>query len=420
MTRTPPVALPVALLATTLLVVAGCGSEAPPEAAEYVVTDGWTGEVVIHSAADLENAPELRLVEHLRLGTLDGPAETQFFRIADVDVANGELWVLDSGHDEVRIFDFEDGAYLRTVGRRGEGPGEFMSPSQINIHGGVVAVGESRQVSFFDLEGTLLQVGPGFIQSDSGRYSQPIQAGPNWFRTRTVSQPPFEAPRDTPFRDTVVVHAVDPFSAAPGPEILRYPTGERIVTSGEFLGSFNPFMATGPVYQGGADGNFYYTPADEHRVDIVDAATGRQIRRVVNTMPRAPVTQAMFDEAVRREEEALSTIPEGDPFAEIAKASITIRRGLPLPEARRITNAIRVAADGRWAIIRGDLDPNPHELGDPARWDVYGPSGKILGWFMSEPGANIRRFTGDHVMVREEDDLGIQQLVVYRLEGIQP
>jgi len=407
------------LAALLVLAGVGCGSEDSPAVAgaEYVVTDGWTGEVVVHTAADLENAPELQLVEHLRLGTLDGPEETQFFRIADVDVANGELWVLDSGHDEVRVFDFETSEYLRTVGRRGEGPGEFRSPTQINIHDGVVAVGESRQVSFFDLEGNLLEVGPGFIQSDSARYGQPIQAGPNWFRLRTISAPPFEAERDTPFRDTVAVHATDPLSSVPGPEIFRYPTGERILTSGEFLGSFNPFMSVGPVYQGGADGNFYYTPADEHRVDIIDAATGRHVRRIVNTMPRAPVTQAMFDEAVRREEEALSAIPEGEPFLEVAKASIEVRKKLPLPEARRITNTLRVAADGHWAIIRGDLDPNPHELGDPGHWDVYRPNGEIMGWFVSEPGANIRRFTGTHFLVREEDELGIQQLVVYRLEG---
>jgi hypothetical protein len=37
---------------------------------------------------------------------------------------NGELYLLDSQLNEVRVFD-ADGAYVRTLGREGEGPGEF-------------------------------------------------------------------------------------------------------------------------------------------------------------------------------------------------------------------------------------------------------------------------------------------------------
>lgn len=63
--------------------------------------------------------------EDLRIGALEGPPELVFGQIRGVyPGANGEMWVLESQIPELRIYS-ASGDLLRTVGRRGEGPGEF-------------------------------------------------------------------------------------------------------------------------------------------------------------------------------------------------------------------------------------------------------------------------------------------------------
>ena len=60
------------------------------------------------------------------LGGADIEGPTQFFNIRGIHVdSRGNLWVADGGSAEVRIFR-SDGSHWKTVGGRGEGPGEFQ------------------------------------------------------------------------------------------------------------------------------------------------------------------------------------------------------------------------------------------------------------------------------------------------------
>jgi hypothetical protein len=59
------------------------------------------------------------------------PSETnptyQFFRPMDIDVdREGNIYVLDSGNFRIQKYD-SNGKYMKTIGRRGQGPGEFES-----------------------------------------------------------------------------------------------------------------------------------------------------------------------------------------------------------------------------------------------------------------------------------------------------
>lgn len=63
-----------------------------------------------------------------RIGSLAGAGPDQFGQIEAVEVgADGTVFVLDGGNHELRIFD-RAGRHRRSVGRQGEGPGEFRSP----------------------------------------------------------------------------------------------------------------------------------------------------------------------------------------------------------------------------------------------------------------------------------------------------
>ena len=66
--------------------------------------------------------------ERIAIGVAEGEHYEMFGSVADVAaVGDGTFLVLDSEGSEVRIFDFE-GTHLGTIGKPGEGPGEFYRP----------------------------------------------------------------------------------------------------------------------------------------------------------------------------------------------------------------------------------------------------------------------------------------------------
>jgi len=91
--------------------------------------------------------PDERLTVTLRLirsvGSLEGERDA-FGNIWDADLdSRGRIYVADYGQAQVTVFD-NNGRYLRTIGRRGSGPGEFQNPMQI-------AVGPGDTLLVFDI-----------------------------------------------------------------------------------------------------------------------------------------------------------------------------------------------------------------------------------------------------------------------------
>ena len=74
------------------------------------------------------------LIEEVRVGP-DSAPEYQFTRIRQgVQDRAGNLYVLLPREREIRVFS-SDGRFLRRLGRRGQGPGEMMSPVAMGWRG---------------------------------------------------------------------------------------------------------------------------------------------------------------------------------------------------------------------------------------------------------------------------------------------
>lgn len=71
----------------------------------------------------------------ISIGTADGEEAYQFHRVRDVLLLNdGRMVVANDGVPDVRIFD-PAGRHLRTIGRKGSGPGEFQDVSGVHLVG---------------------------------------------------------------------------------------------------------------------------------------------------------------------------------------------------------------------------------------------------------------------------------------------
>jgi len=101
----------------------------------------------------------MQLVPELSIGTLDGDAPYIFGDVVSLDVDSvGRVYVLDTQAREVRVFS-DSGDHIRTLGRRGEGPGEFRSPVHVRVtpDGRIVVRDENAaRFSVFSWDGTYL------------------------------------------------------------------------------------------------------------------------------------------------------------------------------------------------------------------------------------------------------------------------
>ena len=139
---------------------------------------GWQGTIEeIDGVPFVKNPKEplyrddiLNLEEELSISGAEGRKENEFFNITSVAVDEHEnIYILDSSSVNIQIFD-ENGTYLKTIGKRGQGPGELQFPIQLQITDEKeIAVFERFSMSFFSLDGKYLRKTP------LTKISRPIQ-----------------------------------------------------------------------------------------------------------------------------------------------------------------------------------------------------------------------------------------------------
>lgn len=105
---------------------------------------------------------DYRLAEHplISIGVAEGAEAYQLFRVRSAfQLHDGSVVVANSGTSELRYYD-PDGQHVRTVGRRGWGPGEFDNLRYARALGGDTIVTwdvGQRRVSYFDRHGELVR-----------------------------------------------------------------------------------------------------------------------------------------------------------------------------------------------------------------------------------------------------------------------
>jgi hypothetical protein len=122
---------------------------------------GWSPEIEIVDGIKVITNPEaskfgefaFELEEDLAIGDVDD--EDYFFpRPVTLSVDNdGNIYVCDGGNRRVQKYN-KDGTYVRTIGRQGQGPGEYMYPSRVFLdEDGNPCVSDSRSLLYYNKEG---------------------------------------------------------------------------------------------------------------------------------------------------------------------------------------------------------------------------------------------------------------------------
>ncbi len=102
----------------------------------------------------------LHLEEELSVGEEGKGDEYIFSKARDIAVdEEGNIYILDSNEAHIKIFD-TTGKYVKTIGNKGQGPGEMSSPSSLQITPqNEIAVNDSSalKIHFFTLDGIFLR-----------------------------------------------------------------------------------------------------------------------------------------------------------------------------------------------------------------------------------------------------------------------
>jgi len=98
------------------------------------------------------------LEEELSIGVKEGRVEYMFSGLTEIAVDEDErIYVLDSRAFEVKVFD-KEGDYIGSIGRKGQGPGEFQGPDNIRITPQKkLMINDLRKLLFFSLDGDFIR-----------------------------------------------------------------------------------------------------------------------------------------------------------------------------------------------------------------------------------------------------------------------
>ncbi len=392
----------ISLLGVAALLAACSGADAVPGYSRETAPDG---RVIVTYASGLP-VREDTLTPLVEIGKYVDDSSRIFDDLRDLAVdARGRILALDYKAAEIRVFG-PDGTPAGTIGRRGEGPGEFSNANGLRItEDGTIWVNDHGKAMLLALapDGTELRREPRIVPGYGYRWGVAIDtAGMFWEpwtqRTGATRPDPTTTGR---FEGT----------SAPMYETFDPATGARdsVITLGttswrSYVASYNNGQAfTGLPF----DGHSFMTMDPRHRVwtgstDRYDLA---RITMTSDTTLELHVAESglpVTDADVSEWREGLKTFAERVP-------TIVSDLMAYMPEHKPpLEQPFTDDRDRLW--VRREVG-----TGEPARWDVFSPDGAFL--ITIRGPANVVSFLppvihGDRVYLVAEGEAGERYIVV--------
>lgn len=375
-----------------LVLLAACGGETDEPA--VTVTDSAGVEIVTLPGAD--RPLEWSVEKTVEIHGVEGDDEPGFFDVADLTVLeDGRIAVLDRLGKQVVLFD-QQGAFLTRYGREGAGPGEFQYPVRMAARpGGGVLVHDimNRRMELFD--STLAHEGS---EPVTGRIRSGDMAYVGGFLVASMSDP------EVVDGSTDILGAIRPADTT---EIVRY-TREtsgpiQLESCGMGLSGISPLFGPSLRWGTGPDETVVVVGSHRYEVDVYQAPDFELERRIRRSVPVIEATAEMAEVQVGDGMRVM--VPGGERVCEAAE--VVEKRGFA-PEVPPVT---RVAVSPAGEIFVQRWAPP----GEDRAIDVLAPDGTYRGTL--EPGFPFPDgFLGpDRMVVKEEDELGLTSVVVYRI-----
>ena len=377
---------------TLLLACGACNPDAAPPGGVVTTMDTVNGVAHVRNAGA---PPAWTTTLMLRIGSVAGGPE-EFGRIRSLIADDaGNVYVADNLADEVRVFDAE-GRHVRTIGRRGAGPGEFEDLYSVAWLGDQLAAMDPRnaRISVLTPEGDWI---------DAIRHF-PISGPPTLIRLHPVGSDAFYAPiidgADGGLRfvritgdgpsDTITPPRAPEGAARTGVLCHRPDGGIQSITVPD-----GPSSVYGFPPPGGAIATSW-----TERYEVAFLTTGGDTTRVVSR-ERPPI--AYPDSFWERALEPFREMHESYPGT-TCEPSDLVR-----PRSRAALRHLAFDERGRlWVEAASE---------DGFAWEVFDAEGRLEGRAPAPPRSTaVPPYTrGDRLYQVEADTLGVQYVGVYRV-----
>jgi len=370
---------------------AGVAIVANPDAGLWTEGDAWT------------------FVEEYRVGGMDAEEEAQFGLVIGIDLdADGNVYAADQQARHIQVFDAE-GAYVRTIGSPGSGPGEIsQAMTGVWVRGAELWVADVANMRI-------------------NRYSMDGES---------VGAEPLDFARGIPIRwDRVGESLVAQMRGIAAAGIAENPLGDPLVTLGNEvqdtimnLGKGETIeMAEGgqaritlfeqePLWDAAVDGRILTALNSDYLIQIHDA-DGTLVRVITKPFTVQPVSdsdKAMLRAALRKLVADQGAAPadveqflDGVAFAPNYPAMGQVLAG---PEGTVWIQGIRTADD----VSDSEEDFNIQDMGSD-EWDIFDSEGRYLGVLTLPTKFQPLRVDGDTFWGVQRDEFDVNSVVRYRL-----
>ena len=373
-----------------------------------MITRDSLGILIVENRAPAEiRAPwTLDTGSVIEMGSQSGDSTQEFSGfVIPVLLSDGRVVVADGGTSELRIFG-PDGNWVKSVGRRGGGPGEFENLGWLDV-----SVGDTlrtydwglRRLSVFTAEGTFLR--PVSLLT-GGEVSSPRPLGMlRDGRLIALSQNTV-TPESKPGagRDTVPLFALD-FIRGVADSLGRFPGHEHLIHTGKgsvsagslpFGKDLHVLVHGSRVYVGTADGPEVLLLGTDGRVE-------RVVRWIDASVPVTPADIEAYTEASSQ---------EFGPGEEERRERFLLRlKQTPFPKWKPAYAGLLAGPEGSlW--VRRYAEP---DRSAPVDFEVFDSTGRWLGGVRMPSGFDPARITTGAVVGTWRDDNDVPHVRVYRL-----
>ena len=350
-------------------------------------------------------------VETLRIGVASGPEEYEFFDIAGIDVSSSrEIFVANAGTSQIRVYG-SDGVYRRSIGRDGDGPGEFRRISSIRVSDSEVIVQDRDEIEVFTHGGEHLRT----VRYPRALDGELLGVGPSVWLFRRSELGCIEADRACP--RSVYVETVNPLDGS-RQQILGPLPGRRFILIGpERSGStMIPGFFGSPLFESAAQiavdgqGEIFVSQLGSYAIQVYSEA-GSLLRRIEHS-----------HEPVGVSDELLISVSACLRNRGLTDQSIE-RRLAGHGEVLPAVTGLLVSADGTMWVQRGDVsDESAHDTcyseGTSSTWDRFDSLGSYVTTTVLPANFSPLRITAAGVFGILTDERGVEFVLTEALEEL--
>jgi len=267
-----------ALFLSVIILLVSCGKQKAAWKGTIADVDGVT--VVKNPKQPMYGEEVFSLEEELSIGEVGGREEYMFSETGTIAVDDEErIYVSDRKETHIKVFD-KDGVYLMTIGRKGQGPGEFERISGMQItHKKELLVFDfnMRRLSFFTVDGKL-------IETLSISELRPFELNVNSKRNYIIKSVAIDLLTNQSISELKIYDAnlsLLQTVAAPGPSDIFNP--------------FDPFF----IWKLAKDDNIVYGYNETYELRILDSG-GKLIKKIVKEYDPVKITKEEKQEAEKK------------------------------------------------------------------------------------------------------------------------